>query len=428
MKALILNGAGQNDSACGSVSTFMNEELKSAGWEAEELVLRDMKIGACVGCFGCWFKTPGTCVIHDQGNEVAAKIIQSDLTIYLTPVKFGAPSSHLKRAMDRIVQNVMPFFEKHGDEIHHEERYEKNGSVAAFGIVEDKDAESKRLFQQLFERNLKNFRPKNKGFDTAYSDADETELRIRVKRVLKNSGVDIEGLEEEKHWKNGDAPHILMLSGTPKTKESVSEMIGNYLLTKAEAEKCTTSSIRIRSALKDDASRQEMLEAMENADIIVYSGPLYVDSFPSSVIEGMEIMIEHFAGQKFNDKKTRFLAVSNCGFPEAHQNQASLDIMRYFAYKCGFEWAGGFAVGCGPALSQGLEKMGGMTSGIRKALEMAAKALAKGDEIPENAFAMISKDLMPAWVYVKMATMGMKEEAKKHKATEHLYDKPYALK
>ncbi|MCE1247373.1 MAG: NAD(P)H-dependent oxidoreductase [Firmicutes bacterium] len=428
MKATIYNGAEQNDAVCEKSKNIMSEELKAAGWDVEELVLRDMKIAPCVGCFGCWFKTPGECVINDQGRETSAKSIQSDLTIYLTPVKFGAPSRYLKAALDRSVPNAMPFFVKEGNEIHHERRYDRYPQLAGLGIVADNDVESERLFRQLFDRNMKNFRPEKVGFDVASVSAGDDELRTRIRQVLKDGGVNISGITDGKNWKNGEKPHVLMLSGTPKAKDSVSEVLGNYLLKKMETDGCTTATLRMRSAIKNDASLQEMFEAVEKADVVVYSGPLYVDSFPSHVIEAMEKITEHFAGRKFDGKKTRFFAISNCGFPEAFQNQASLDIMRYFALKCGFEWADGFAVGAGPALFQGLEKMGGMTSGIRKALDMAAKALANADPIPEEASAMISKDLMPAWVYLKMATMSMKDEAKKNKVTDQLYNKPYAVK
>lgn len=32
--------------------------------------LSSKKIANCVGCFGCWTKTPGKCVIRDDATEI----------------------------------------------------------------------------------------------------------------------------------------------------------------------------------------------------------------------------------------------------------------------------------------------------------------------------------------------------------------------
>ena len=66
MKALILNGEKEN------VLDFLQEAIVHAisdnGWSVETVVLRE-KDRWCTGCFGCWTKTPGTCVIDDFGID-----------------------------------------------------------------------------------------------------------------------------------------------------------------------------------------------------------------------------------------------------------------------------------------------------------------------------------------------------------------------
>jgi len=52
-------------------------------------VLSNRTLGSCTGCFQCWLKTPGLCVIDDDGRLLAGKFIQSDLVVLLTPVTFG---------------------------------------------------------------------------------------------------------------------------------------------------------------------------------------------------------------------------------------------------------------------------------------------------------------------------------------------------
>jgi multimeric flavodoxin WrbA len=55
----------------------------------------------CVGCFNCWFVTPGECVFNDYGRELAKRICQSDLLIIFSPVTFGSYSSYAKKIIDR---------------------------------------------------------------------------------------------------------------------------------------------------------------------------------------------------------------------------------------------------------------------------------------------------------------------------------------
>ena len=48
---------------------------KYAGWE----VISDRGgIRPCAGCFGCWTKTPGTCVIKDGYEHMGSLIHQAD--------------------------------------------------------------------------------------------------------------------------------------------------------------------------------------------------------------------------------------------------------------------------------------------------------------------------------------------------------------
>ena len=46
--------------------------------------LSQMKISSCMGCFGCWIKTPGKCVIRDDAISVYPLIAQADSVIYVT--------------------------------------------------------------------------------------------------------------------------------------------------------------------------------------------------------------------------------------------------------------------------------------------------------------------------------------------------------
>ena len=110
MKALILNGERKGENVLDFLQEAVVHAISDDGWLVETVVLREKKIAWCTGCFGCWTKTPGTCVIDDFGRILANKVVQSDLMIYLTPVTFGGYSSELKKAIDRFACSMLFLF------------------------------------------------------------------------------------------------------------------------------------------------------------------------------------------------------------------------------------------------------------------------------------------------------------------------------
>ena len=156
MKALILNGAKSNNNESTKIFDLMLEELKELNWEIISIVLEDKNIGYCTGCFGCWVQTPGECVIKDFEENVVKDMVHSDLIIYLTPITFGGYSSILKKALDRQIGRVLPYFTKVDGEVHHSKRYEKQQSLLSIGLLDKPDTEKEEIFKMLVARNAIN--------------------------------------------------------------------------------------------------------------------------------------------------------------------------------------------------------------------------------------------------------------------------------
>lgn len=101
----------------------------------------------CMGCFGCWVKTPGECVIKDMETQINRDYINSDVVIYLCPVVFGQFSANMKNAIDRWLPNVLPFFEmrKDGSTIH-PTRYDNYPRQIMIAYADDLSQEDAELF------------------------------------------------------------------------------------------------------------------------------------------------------------------------------------------------------------------------------------------------------------------------------------------
>ncbi len=156
MRAVILNGSHHGDQASAVLHGVVAGELAEGGWEVEPFVLRDLDIAYCVGCFGCWERTPGECVTDDAARDVARAMIQSDLVAYLTPVTFGGYSSQLKKGIDRIICLGLPFFSVVRGETHHRPRYSRYPRLLGLGVLARQDAAAERLFTTLVARNAVN--------------------------------------------------------------------------------------------------------------------------------------------------------------------------------------------------------------------------------------------------------------------------------
>jgi hypothetical protein len=222
---------------------------------------------------------------------------------------------------------------------------------------------------------------------------------------------------------------VLLLIGSAKRPRSTSESLGTYFCERLGERGFEAETLLVHRALKSDESA-DLLAATDRADILVLAFPLYVDSLPYLVIRAMELIAKHRmdahrqAGGKL--KEQRLVAIANCGFPEARQNDTALAICRQFAREAGFEWAGGLALGGGEAISgRPLPKVKGMARNVVKSLDLAADALAEGKPVPQEAVEAMAKPITPAWAYAWLGGLGWKRQAKKHGTQKTLRDRPY---
>mgnify|MGYP001133795056 CR=1 FL=1 len=186
MKALILNGLAKEDV---TLYKMIHDELEDMGWEVNDFYLQDRKIAPCQGCFECWIKTPGICLIDDDGREVAKKAVQSGLMVFLSPVTFGGYSSDLKRAVDRLLPILLPFFMKIGGEYHHRLRYKRYPRLLGIGVSAQPDEESENIFKTLVARNAISFYNASNAAGVVGKDYAPEKKREKIETLLARVGV-----------------------------------------------------------------------------------------------------------------------------------------------------------------------------------------------------------------------------------------------
>jgi multimeric flavodoxin WrbA len=436
MKTLILDGSNNTNPVAASICAALIDDLCARGANVEYVLLSEKKIGNCQGDFFCWVRSPGMCAIDDDNRAIACSLINSDLVIYLTPIRFGGYSSQLKRTVDHMIQNISPFFSRIHGEIHHQRRYEHYPRLLVFGWLPEQDAVSEAIFRHLVYRNALNMYAPAAVAGVIYLNQTAEKVRESVKEsldaVLSGKGslhVALPSFETEVGSKSSETRRALLLVGSPRGKTSTSQALGSYLLEQLASQGIQTETIRLYSVMKSDFQMDKLFEAVNAADIITLAFPLYVDGLPGPVVGILEKIAEH-RRENIPSHSQRFSAIVNCGFPESAHNNTALAICQNFARLAGFEWAGGLSLGGGEGVVHGrsLHELDGRAIPLKKSLELAAQALAAGKSIPHEAIALMAKPVVSPWLYWLMGGFGWKHEAKSYGVQNQLKQRPYELK
>jgi multimeric flavodoxin WrbA len=191
MNALILDGGRHGATPTAAVHAALAAVLAQRGWQTTTIDLGAQKIAYCLGCFECWTKTPGLCRIDDDGRQVTAAMLAGDLVVYLTPVTFGGYSSVLKKAVDRSICLVSPFFSRIDGEVHHRARYEQYPSLLAVGVLPAPDPSQQQMFGRLIERNALNLHAPTCGSCVVYADQAADVQRAALATALESMAAPI---------------------------------------------------------------------------------------------------------------------------------------------------------------------------------------------------------------------------------------------
>jgi len=147
MKITIFNGSpkGTKGNTQVMVEAFAGG-AKSAGDEVETVFLADKKFSGCLGCFSCWLKTPGKCILDDDMPEILEKLKSSDLIIFATPLYVDNVSGLMKNFMDRFMPLADPHIET--DE-NGEARHVAHSNPPKIGVISNCGFPEQSHFQVL---------------------------------------------------------------------------------------------------------------------------------------------------------------------------------------------------------------------------------------------------------------------------------------
>ncbi len=111
----------------------------------------------CVGCFGCWVKTPGKCVIHDGYESTGIVMGRCTELILVSRCCYGSVSPFVKTVQDRAISYIHPDFVLRKGEMHHKRRYQNTLSLSAHFYGEAITEDEKETARNLIAANADNY-------------------------------------------------------------------------------------------------------------------------------------------------------------------------------------------------------------------------------------------------------------------------------
>ena len=81
MKILVINGSpkGEKSNTMNVTRAFLSGFPE--GTEIDVAELQKLDIKPCLGCYSCWGKTDGRCVINDDMADLRGKILAADIIV-----------------------------------------------------------------------------------------------------------------------------------------------------------------------------------------------------------------------------------------------------------------------------------------------------------------------------------------------------------
>ena len=98
-RVLIISSSPRKGGNSETLAAAFAKGAQEAGHQVETVYLREKQYSFCKGCFACL--KLGHCVIKDDAVEIAAKMHDENVLVFVTPIYYYSVSGQLKTMLDR---------------------------------------------------------------------------------------------------------------------------------------------------------------------------------------------------------------------------------------------------------------------------------------------------------------------------------------
>ncbi|BAQ12968.1 flavodoxin family protein [Clostridium botulinum] len=269
------------------------EAIQNLYGEPLKIVRLDAKsITACIGCWTCWLKTPGRCVMKDQMAESYPDYVNSDVVILLMDTAQGFISHKAKAFLDRTIPHYHPYIKIVDGECHHVARYKSYPDMVFYYDTEGITTQEEQVIEDYLYRTAYHFQSK------AYRIVKDGSLQLRLleSRKAKRQVVAFNSIEPMEK--------LVIYNGSPRRSGSNSTLILKKVI------EVLNDKVEVRD-LKEGDKWEEWAEAFKKENHVMFFMPLYVHAMPSHVMGFIE---------KLQASRGSISFFVQSGFPESSQS------------------------------------------------------------------------------------------------------------
>lgn len=419
MNITILNGNPQ-PSAFDQYLAQVQFAIESGGHGVTRLDLRDLSLRYCVGCWGCWAKTPGECSSQDASLIIDRAVINSDFTLWAAPLKMGYPSALLKMAMDKHIPLIHPYMVVDQGEAHHLKRYPR---YPRLGLLLEKEADTDerdlQIVTDLYCRTALNMKTHLEFSLTTETPVADLTSRITAlkssplpfpKPLLATTGVTVK-----------PPARLTLFNGSPRGKRGNTPIfLGEF----AKGFGRETETHHLIYAKQID----QHVRAFAEADCAWLGFPLYTDAMPG-VVKHFIDALEPLVGRKDNPP-LGFIVQS--GFPEGLHSRYIERYLEKLAARLGSPYLGTIVRGNG----EGVRIMPPeMTQDLFENLQALGASLARSGRLDPEILSKIAAPerypfylgpIFQVFLRLPMAHSYFDNMLKKNGAYERRFARPFA--
>jgi len=254
--------------------------------------LEDKSVTSCIGCWDCWLKTPGKCVMKDQMTDHFYDYIKSDTVILLMSTAQGFINHQAKAFFDRTIPHYHPYIELVNGECQHVARYDNYPDMVFYYDAKGLTNREEQVIEDYLYRTAYHFKSKS------YRIIEDGIFRLNTleSRKAKNHVVTFGSTEPMEK--------LVIYNGSPRRIGSNSALI----LKKVAQDLCDNVEIR---DLKERSMWENWSETFKSEKHVMFFMPLYVHAMPSHVMKFIE---------KLQSSKGSISFFVQSGFPESSQS------------------------------------------------------------------------------------------------------------